>query len=124
MKILSKNKHIEYPQKIFEQGLVTVKDEGRIIDYERIAALQISEKADYTTIKQALECLMTSLGLDYSIEETVHKSFIEGRVGRIIVNNKKIGYIGEINPKVIYNFSLEMPVVGFEINITDLFQED
>ncbi len=121
MEFLSKNKHVEYPQNIFEQGTVTIKKEGKIIDYERIAALSISEKADYTKIKQTLDCLMRMLDMEYKIEETKHESFIAGRVGRIIVNDKKVGYIGEINPKVIYNFNLEMPVIGFEINISELF---
>ena len=122
MEILSKNKHVEYPQKIFEQGLVTIKKEGRIIDYERLSSVIISEKADYTKIKQALDCLMRLLGVEYDIEDTNHKSFIPGRIGRIIVNNQNIGYIGEISPKVIYNFNLEMPVVAFELNLTDLFE--
>lgn len=121
MEVLSKNKHVEYPQNIFEQGLVTVKKKGKIIDYERIAAVTISEKANYTKIKQPLDCLMRSLGVNYEIEDTEHKSFIKGRVGRIIVNNKKVGYIGEISPKVIYTFNLEMPVIAFELNITELF---
>jgi len=122
MEILSKNKHVEYPQKIFEQGMITVKNDGKIIDYERIAALTIAEKADYTKIKQDLDCLMNMLDIEYTIDDAKHSSFITGRVGRIIVNNKKVGYIGEINPKVIYTFNLEMPVVGFELNLSELFE--
>ncbi len=120
MELLSKNKHVEYPQNIFEQGMVTIRKDGKIINYERVASATISEKADYTKIKQTLDCLMRLLDIEYTIEETDHKSFISGRVGRIIVNNKNVGYIGEISPKVIYNFSLEMPVVAFELNITEL----
>jgi phenylalanyl-tRNA synthetase beta chain len=121
MEILSKNKHVEYPQHIFEQGLVTIKNDGKIADNEKIAAASISEKADYTKIKQSLEALLKLVGIDYNIEETSNKSFIEGRVGKIIVNSREIGIIGEINPKVIYNFSLEMPVVAFELNISEMF---
>ena len=119
--ILSKNKHVEYPQQIFEQGLVTIKTDGKIVDQEKIAAASITEKGDYTKIKQILDSLFKMLGIDYAIEELDHKSFIEGRVGKILVNNKEIGFIGEVSPKVIYNFSLEMPVVAFEMNISDLF---
>ena len=122
MDILSKNKHVEYPQNIFEQGLVTVKKDGKIMDYERLAALSIFEKADYTKTKQNFDCLMKMLGIEYSLEEIYHNTFIQGRVGRIIVKGKKVGYIGEINPKVIYNFNLEFPIVGFEINITEIFK--
>lgn len=120
--IFSKNKHVEYPQNIFEQGLVTIKEDGKIIDNEKISVASIAEKADYTKIKQALDCLMKSIAVDYTIEELSHKSFIEGRVGKIIVQGKEIGLIGEINPKVIYNFNLEMPIIAFELNISGLFE--
>jgi phenylalanyl-tRNA synthetase beta chain len=122
MDILSKNKHVEYPQNIFEQGLVTIKTDGKIIDNEKIAVVSISEKGDYTKIKQVIDCLMRSISVEYNIEELDHKSFIPGRVGKILVNNKEVGLIGEVSPKVIHNFSLDMPVVSFELNISELFE--
>ncbi len=122
MDFLSKNKHVEYPQKVFEQGLVTVKEGDDVIDYERIAIVSANEKADYTEIRQVLDYMARMLGIEYSIEETDHDSFIPGRVGRVIVNNKKVAYIGEISPIVLGNHSLEIPVVGLELNISDLFQ--
>jgi len=118
---LSKNKHIEYPQKVFEQGLVTVKKGNEVIDYERLAVVSANEKADYTEIRQVLDYLLRMLNLEYTIEEVDHDSFIPGRVGRVIVNNKKVAYIGEISPKVLENNGLEIPVVGLELNLTDLF---
>jgi phenylalanyl-tRNA synthetase beta chain len=119
--ILSKNKHVEYPQNIFEQGIVTVKKDGKVIDYERIACVSVSEKADYTKIKQIMDCLFRSLDIEYSIEDIDHSSFISGRVGRVLVNSVEVGYIGEISPKVIHNFSIEMPVVAFELNLSEIF---
>ena len=73
-------------------------------------------------MKTILESFTSLLGLKYEIDETDHHSFIEGRVGRIRINNKKIGYIGEINPKVLRNFGLEMPVTCMEINLDELFE--
>jgi len=122
MEVLSKNKHVETPQNIFEQGLTTIKADGKIIDQERLAVVSISEKADYTKIKQILDCLFRMLNITYSIEELDHKSFIEGRVGKILVKNKEVGFIGEVNPKVIHNFNLEMPVIAFELNLSELFE--
>lgn len=122
MEVLSKSKHVEYPQAIFEQGLVTIKTDGKIIDQEKIACVSIAEKADYTKIKQILDCLMRMLGIEYLIEEIDHKSFIEGRVGKIIVKGKEVGFMGEISPKVIYNFNLDMPTVAFELNLSELFE--
>jgi phenylalanyl-tRNA synthetase beta chain len=120
MELLSKNKNAEYPQKIFEQGLVTMKKDLK--DYERMAVVVAHTKADFTEIKQALDFMMNNLGVKYEIENTVHHSFIPGRVGRVVVNGKGIAYIGEMHPKVLSNFGLSVPVAAMEINLTDLFE--
>lgn len=122
IEVLSKNKHIEYPQRIFEQGLVTVKKGYDVIDYERVAVVSANDKADYTEIRQVLDYLFRMLGVKYSIEEVEHDSFIPGRVGRVVVNGKKVAYIGEIHPKVLSLNGLEVPVVGLELNLSDLFE--
>ncbi|MEA2037870.1 MAG: phenylalanine--tRNA ligase subunit beta [Nanoarchaeota archaeon] len=119
---LSKNKHIEYPQKAFEQGLVTVKKGDKVIDYERVAVVSAHDKADYTEVRQVLDYLMKMLGAEYTVEDTEHNSFIPGRVGRVIVNDKKVAYIGEISPKVLSLNGLEVPVAGLELNLTELFE--
>ncbi len=118
---LSKNKHVGYPQRIFEQGLVSVRKGKEIKEYERIAIVSANEKADYTEIKQILDYIMRMLNIDYSVEEVEHDSFIPGRVGRVIVKGKNIAFIGEISPVVLTNFGLEVPVVGLELNLSDLF---
>lgn len=121
MDFLSKNKHVEYPQKIFEQGPVTIRKGKDITDYERIALVSSHTSTGFTEIKQALDAIMRNLGLSYTIKEAEHESFIPGRVGRIIVKGKKIAYIGEIHPKVLENFGLEMPVAALELNLSELF---
>lgn len=122
IEFLSKNKHIEYPQKAFEQGLVTVKKGNEVIDYERVAVVSANEKADYTEIRQVLDYLLRILNVEYTIEEVDHDSFIEGRVGRVVVSGKKVAYIGEISPEVISTYGLEVPVAGLELNLTELFE--
>ncbi|MFC1697531.1 phenylalanine--tRNA ligase subunit beta [Nanoarchaeota archaeon] len=121
MEILSKNKHVEYPQKIFEQGLVTVKKKENIIDYERIAVASAHQNSDYTEIKQILDYVLRMLNVEYDMRETKHDSFIEGRVARVSVKGKDIAYIGELHPQVLKNFDLDMPVAAFELNISELY---
>ena len=79
-------------------------------------------KANFTEIKQILDSLLNSLGLNYEVIETEHPSFIPGRVGRIIVNDKRIAYMGEIHPKVLLSWNLDLPVVALELNLTDLYE--
>src|SRR3989344_6685548 len=120
--ILSKNKHVSFPQKIFEEGLVNVRKGSDIFEYSRIAVVSSHETANYTEARQALDRIFASFGLKYEIEETEHGSFISGRVGRAIVNGRKVAYLGGILPQVLSNFGLEMPVCAFELNLTELFE--
>lgn len=119
LELLSKNKKEEYPQRIFEEGLVTMKKDMK--DYERLAVLSTHAKANFTEIKQVLDYVMDRLGVKYEIEETEHHAFIAGRVGRVKVNGKGVAYIGEIGPEVLSNFGLLMPVAALELNLTDLY---
>lgn len=122
MEVFSKNKHVDFPQMIFEEGLVNARKGERIEEFERIAIATSHEKANYTEIRQVLDCVMRLLGVHYDIEETEHNSFIEGRVGRAIVKGRKIAYLGEINPEVLTRWGLEMPVAALELNLTELFK--
>jgi len=125
IEILSNNKHYEYPQKIFTIGTIfkqNNKFETNVEENERLVVAIASENTDYTEMRQILDYLFRSLGLKYEVTEAEHNSFITGRVGRVIINGKKIAYIGEINPKVITNWQLEVPVTAFELNLTDLYK--
>ncbi|MBW2996092.1 phenylalanine--tRNA ligase subunit beta [Candidatus Woesearchaeota archaeon] len=122
MDVLSKNKSREYPQKVFEEGLVSVKKDEKAVDYHRIAAVSAHANADYTEARQAFDFIMKNLGVEYEVVDVEHSSFMEGRVGRAIVNDKKVAYIGEINPQVLKNFDLTVPVCGFELNLSELFE--
>ncbi len=121
VEVLSKNKHIDYPQRIFEEGLVTVKKNDETFDYNKLAIVSANNKADFTEAKQVLELIMKLLGLEYSLQETEHGSFIPGRVGKIIIKGKEIGIIGELHPSVLSNWQMEVPVAALELNLNELF---
>ena len=125
MEILSNNKHHEYPQKIFTIGTIfkeNNKSETNIEENERLAVAIASEKTDYTEIRQILDYLFRSIDLKYEIIETEHNSFIKGRVGRVMAKGKKVAYIGEINPKTLQKWDLEIPVTAFELNLSELYK--
>ena len=125
METLSSNRHHEHPQKIFTIGTIFKENnqlETNIEENIRIAVALSSEKTDYTEIRQILDYLFRSLDTKYEVIETEHNSFIEGRVGRVIVNGRKIAYIGEISPIVLQNWKLENPVTAFELNLSELYR--
>jgi len=125
MEIFGNNKHHEYPQRIFAIGTIFKKNkktETGIEENDRLAVAIASEKTDYTEIRQIIDYLLRSLDLKSEINETEHDSFIPGRVARVSVKGKKIAYIGEISPKVIKNWDLNVPVTALELNLSELFE--
>jgi phenylalanyl-tRNA synthetase beta chain len=124
MEFLSHNTHVEYPQKIFEVGECVVFDEKNDVksqDIRKLACLIIHSSSNFSEIKATLDSLFLNLGIEYKLEETSHSSFIDGRVGKILVGNKEMGIIGEMNPAVIQEWKLGNPIAGFEVNL-DILQ--
>jgi phenylalanyl-tRNA synthetase beta chain len=120
MEFLSNNQSVEFPQKIFELGKVTLLDETRETktrDEEWLAAAISHANASFSEVKSALDSFFANLGLNWQIKETTHPSFIEGRVGAAIVNGVNVGVLGEINPQVLSSWKLENPTAAFEINM-------
>jgi len=120
---LSENSDAAYPQKIFETGKVFAHDENRDTQIKESENLCISlcyEKANFTEIKQILDYLTRMLNISYEIKETEHPSFIEGRVGEVLINNKSVGIIGEIKPIILKNNRIKMPVASLEISLKNL----
>lgn len=120
MEFFSCNLHVEYPQRIFELGPVTVLDkkaETRTRDDYTLAAAVSHPDASFTEIKSALDTLFMNLGLRWQIRGLKHPSFIDGRVGNVIVEKKEVGLIGEVHPQVLQNWGLQNPVAALELNI-------
>ncbi len=121
IEVFSKNKHVEFPQKLFEQGLVTLRNGQNVVDHEKLAVALSHSSASFTELKQILVFLFSGFGISFSLEESDHSSFIPGRVAKILVRNKPVGFLGELHPQVLTNWRLEMPVVALELDLTDLF---
>lgn len=118
--VLSENSDASYPQKIFEIGRVFYEDdktETGIGESERLCISLCYEKANFTELKQILDYFMKMFSINYKIEESETDYFIDGRCGKIIVNNKEVGFIGEVNPFVLRNNKIKMPVASMEIEI-------
>lgn len=122
---LSRNKHVEYPQKIFEIGNCIILDERqetKAKDVRKMAAAITAPVISYGEISSILDALMRNLGLKYILKKSdrTHKSFIDGRGADIFVNGKNIGFIGEIHPIVLNRWKLEKPVAAFELDLTEI----
>jgi phenylalanyl-tRNA synthetase beta chain len=122
LKNLSENVDSEYPQKIFETGIVF--ELKKDINEKEKLALAITP-GNFTEAKQILMYLFKTLGTSVTLKESeetpVH--FIEGRTADIIFEDREIGIIGEIHPKILKNWKIKMPVALFEIDLKDIFKK-
>ncbi len=127
MKILSENTRHEYPQKLFEIGSVikpNQKSETKVEENVHLSVVVANKDANFTEIKAILDAVFRAIGVSYKLKEKNHGPFTPGRSADILIGNTIIGEIGEIHPQVIINFGMEVPVIGFEINLEDVFSVD
>jgi len=125
MAFLSRNTHHDYPQNIFEVSEVVSEDadmETRVDNRYRLAMAICNSDANYTVIRERLDNFIANIGKAANISPTEHGSFIDGRVGKVMVNGDDVGLIGEIHPQVIENWGIENPVAVVELEIERLLE--
>lgn len=121
MEFLEDNKHEDLPQKIFEIGDVLYLDdtkENKTVSSKKLAALVCHSTANFTEIKSIMTSVLANLGYTMEISDSENKTFIEGRASDVTGEAQKgtiKGFFGEVSPEVITNFTLEYPVIAFEI---------
>jgi len=125
LEFLSNNLSVEYPQKIFELGRVTLLDEKketRTRDEQHLASTITHAAASFSEIKSHLDAFFVNVGLKWQIKETNHPSFILGRAGSVMIENVDLGILGEIHPKILNAWKLENPLVAFELNMDKIVE--
>ena len=125
MEFLEDNKHEDLPQKIFEIGDVLYLDEtkeNKTVASKKLAGLICHSTANFTEIKSVVTSVLSNLGYSMEIADSENKTFIAGRAADVkgLAEKGSIeGFFGEVSPEVITNFTLEYPVIAFEIEFTN-----
>lgn len=121
MEFLEDNKHEDLPQKIFEIGDVLYLDdakENKTVSGKKLAGLICHSTANFTEIKSVVTSVLSNLGYSMEISDSENKTFIPGRAADVTgsaQNGSVKGFFGEVSPEVITNFTLDYPVIAFEI---------
>lgn len=122
LRILAENKDSEYPQKLFEIGRVFNKNSSKENGIEETNHLIISlTPANATEIKKVLDYLFKMLDIEYKIKDSNKQELIDGRTCSILVNNKQIGYFGEVHPSTLKNSNITMPIAIAEISLEEIY---
>ena len=116
---LSKNIHESYPQKLFETGTVFSAGDP-VSETINLSGISAHQDANFTEIKSVLQsALKTGFDLEIATKTTEHPTFEKGHCADVKINNKTVGVIGEISSKIIENYKIRVPVVAFEISLSE-----
>jgi len=114
---LSKNKHCEFPQKVFEIGKTLSLKPGTetgVRESNTLCIVLSGKSENFTSIKAHFNALCDTMDWKHSTKEKNHASFKAGRCALVKANGKQ-GIIGELSEKVMKQFDLEMPTVVMEL---------
>lgn len=112
-----------YPHKLFEAGEVAIPDPTHELGSRTdmiLGAVIAHATAAFSEIHSCLDVLFYHLGRDYSLQPVQHPSFLEGRAGKIVVGGTSVGVIGEVHPEVLERWQISVPVVSFDVNLSQL----
>jgi phenylalanyl-tRNA synthetase beta chain len=116
---LSKNIHESYPQRLFEIGTVFTL-ENPISEKINFSGISAHQDANFTEIKSIIQsALKTGFDVKIDTKTTTHPAFEDGRCASIVIDKKSVGIVGEINSKIIENYKIRVPVIGFELSLSD-----
>jgi phenylalanyl-tRNA synthetase beta chain len=120
LEFLSHNTHVDYPQRIFEIGSAINRGDASsmpIREDRKIAAITIHSEAGFTEIRSSLDALIRSVGHNFEVQPVESPIFLTGRCGTVISSGRNVGIVGEINPRILQAFGLNLPAAGFELDM-------
>ncbi len=110
------NSHVE----LFEMARVYLARKESLPDEQLM--LGITSAGDFLTVKGILDQILLRLGSKKCLEvaDYQHDLFRPGRGAELLVEGKRIGYLGEVSPAALKKFELREPTTVAEVQIEAL----
>jgi phenylalanyl-tRNA synthetase beta chain len=121
--VLENNTHRAYPQDLAEIGFAAHVDETEltnVAERRTVAGVLARHDASYEDAKGRLQSLARNFGVELETPPTEHPSFLDGRAAAVEFDGDRVGVVGEIQPEVLVDHDLEVPVAGFEFRLDGL----
>jgi phenylalanyl-tRNA synthetase beta chain len=125
LRVESASTRVFYPHRVFEVGEIAVPDQADAQGARTVMALGgliAHAGANFSEVHSCLDLLLFYLDCPYTLEPAAHPSFLEGRAGRILLNGRPVGLIGELHPEVLEHWQIGMPCVVFELEVDSLVE--
>lgn len=124
MSALSSNVKEEYPQRVFEIGKVYLRAAGRVAEPWHLCCLVAHAQSSYTEAKMYLEAACRILvGGEVTARQNPHWAFSPGRSASVSVGGEQVGSVGEMKPEALAAFRVNVPVAGFEVDLSHLHEQ-
>ncbi len=123
LRVESASTRVFYPHRVFEVGEIAVPDPTDAQGARTVMALGgliAHAGAHFSEVHSCLDLLLFYLDYPYTLEPVAHPSFLEGRAGRILMDGRPVGLIGELHPEVLEHWQIGMPCVVFELEVDSL----
>ena len=123
MMVLERNTHRSYPQHLSEVGFRAALDESEntgVGESRHVGAVLANHDAGYEDAKARLQALARNFDVDLETPPTEHPAFISGRTASVVIDGEDVGIVGEIHPKALIEYDLEVPVAAFEFDLEAL----
>ena len=112
--------HATYPHRIFEIGKTVHRDpdenEGSRTD-NTLGFLLADREAGFNEVDAHALALFYYLSLEPQLAPVEDPRFIAGRAAEIRVKGRRVGIMGEVHPRVLANWGIEMPCAAAELRL-------
>ncbi len=123
MAALSGNVKEEYPQRVFEIGRIYRRDGKGVEEAWHLGCLVAHAQASYSEAKMYLESACKALsGNEALTKEAPHWAFDPGRSAAVKFKGEVAGSVGEVRPEALSAFGLNVPVSGFELDLSQVYK--
>ena len=120
IRFVSRNSESSFPHHLFETGECVLKQEDNIETFISASVVLAGTNETFETAYRILDALLFDLSISYNLSKADVNFYIDGRSANIISQGKICGHIGEINPQILNNYGILVPISGFEINLSKI----
>ena len=123
MASLSGNVRADYPQRVFEVGRVYARTDQGVAESWHLGCLVAHSGSSFTEAKMHLESVCRIVaGKEVTAQQDRHWAFAPGRCAAVSVDGALLGHVGEVHPQAVDAFGLGVPVSGFEIDLSKMYE--
>ena len=118
-----------YPHHVFEVGKIACRAEDEPSGTQtrtKLGFLSADRGAGFNLVNSHISAILYYLGYEYTVREVHDSRFIPGRAAHIVHTERDgvVGAFGELHPRVLDAWGIQMPCTGGEIDLEVLIHGD